>query len=111
MKDTCFDMCPRCGGEWDRNLVRFIDGVKHNVIRCLNCRAVCDERSFSLKCFLKYEEGSDGWSGGHNLVWDTEVHVCFYADIIDAMNEKMLQLPWLPFDISKEKLKLYITFS
>jgi len=87
-----FDTCPRCGGEWNK------DATILNFYKCTMCtmHITIDEGEFSLNIELF----------GFYIGWSSIGNYC----IIYSRN-KPIKLPWLPFDITEEKLKLYLVFS
>jgi hypothetical protein len=45
------------------------------------------------------------------LAWDYDYDVCLYGDYHQCLRTGATKLPWLPFTITLEKLKLYLLFS
>lgn len=95
-----FEKCPRCGGEW----VKFPD---HST--CCKCHMDYTENRLAMKIgkgdlywIIKPTFGTINTS----LVAMNK-ETCIYAD-----DDKIsCGLPWLPFDITEERLKLLLVFS
>jgi hypothetical protein len=100
-----FETCPRCRGPWQNSLMATLRPASGK----------CD--FWCVNCNIFYSVGNellvmrDVFSNDKHLAWDFRYDFCYYGSYRDAVNNKALTLPWLPFDIAKEKLKLYLLFS
>jgi hypothetical protein len=108
-----YNHCPRCGSDWaeqifkptkmNRPLPKKTDDV------CLNCGMKYyygdqDNKLLSLPSFLRE---------GYSLVWHLDEKKCVYGSVEDAVDEKLIPLPWQPFDITPDKLgklKTYLIY-
>jgi hypothetical protein len=93
------DKCHRCHGDWQE------DTTRTPTIRwkCQACNMMIDELYLTLRSPLGDPD--------RHLGWFPYEHICMYASIIDRVQGTETRLPWLPFDITSEKLKLYLLFS
>jgi hypothetical protein len=76
--------CPRCNG----NLAKYV--LEQRYI-CKNCKLNYDQ--FTQEYQLEINNGL--------LLWKFNYAVCEFGNV---------KLPWLPYNISLEQLKLYLTF-
>ena len=106
---THFETCPRCHRSWDTNYRlacprcqdKFVH-MSYDLYECIGCRAKYDAVS---ECFVLQDvlEDYDTLSFFKNR--------CEYGTLDDYAHEKELSLPLLPYDITPEKLKLYLFYS
>lgn len=98
-----FESCPRCNGNWESTFVSYKE-EKFPFYRCNSCNIhYFDNREeVALRGILKPQT---------NLVWYCNENYCRYGSMEDVVNDSTLRLPWLPFTISKDRLKLILLFS
>ena len=71
-----------------------------------------------VKCFTRYFP-NEFFSRGNVLgkkrlfYWlgFRQLYICEYGNLLDAVDGKLTKLPWLDFNITPEKLKLYTIYS
>ena len=105
-----FDKCPRCGGEWrkttpENNIIVFAD----ETLLCNVCQMYVisgggfGNDTLNFRCHI----------GSGELYWFPEHEYCTYIErTVDRgrMHIKT-KLPFLPYDITAERLKLLLLFS
>jgi hypothetical protein len=66
------------------------------IYKCMQCDITYDFKyqTLTYRHFLKY---------GKHLSWEHLHHRCTYGD--DIFDRDIIYLPWLPFDITRERLK------
>ncbi len=84
-----FERCPRCDGYWDGDY------------KC-SCGMEFSERTTNGRLYFSINQD-------YRLVWRVDHHdtVVWTRDPLQVP----LKLPWLPFTITEDKLKLYLVFS
>lgn len=101
-KELQYKKCPRCEGEWQRA------NVTATILTAFACS----------NCGLQYFDDLQGnthlvFDDRHNgitLSWNVNEKTCYYESAhSDALWPE--RLPWLPFTIATDKLKLYLTFT
>ncbi len=97
MSEPHYPRCPRCSGAWEE---------APNGSPFLQCK--CGIRYWFSQAgpFIVY---SDIVTNGDILLWNIALQLCVYHGIV--AEGKGVSLPWLPFDIKIDKLKLYLTFA
>jgi hypothetical protein len=98
------DNCPICGGHWKPSEKLKANGEPRHNHECVKCFA----RYFPNKFFSR---GNVLGKKDYFIGWDLRNHICEYGNLLDAVDGKLTKLPWLDFNITSEKLKLYILFS
>ncbi len=101
-----FPRCPRCQREWQEEEKSRLSLKSPHLPGRLKC---CD-------CGMKYVFSGQHFftiimSGEYKLTWKVNDRECDYGTFDDAMNDTLTKLPWLPYDIDLDTLKLYLTFS
>lgn len=103
-----FEKCPRCGGEWKRIYEDDPDQLK-----CVQC---------SDYEVIYYPYNPNGHNvaimyriGNKMLGWHHD-GTCGYSVLPERPSDfdpdkDIVNLPWLPFDITEERLKLLLVFS
>ena len=87
--------CPRCQNSWQFKINRY---------ECINC---------NINYYLDLNNMIDLYGIIHEndrLTWIFKTKKCYYRYQIDSVYH-FLNLPWLPFDITSDKLKTYLLFS
>jgi hypothetical protein len=112
-----FDRCPRCQGEWKPSERSFSEQEPTLMCQCgmQYCESMLPwinraprtvaRTSFDRLMFL-FEK--------HIVIWDfnSDGQVCIVANNNRTPGMSKYKLvPWLPYDITADKLKLYLTFS
>ena len=87
-----FPDCPRCHKEWNRNYINV-----YKYILCDECDLAFHIEDNILSFVLK----------GYWVYWSLEANYSWIYPI--KITEKIV-LPYLPYDITLNKLKLYLTF-
>ena len=87
-----FPVCPRCSHDWIKEEQTFWDcpicGMSYNPSKnCMN---------LLLEDFLVY--------------WFPEENISYLYCYPSSLSLKRIKLPFLPYDITLDKLKLYLTF-
>lgn len=105
------DKCPRCKLDWNR----FDCNVMDDVLECQDCK-------FQIIMNDNGQPSSANWfidtATGTQLNWNFQEHACQY-NVGSKKSEEFniwflfttTELPWLPFDISLNRLKTLILFS
>lgn len=98
-----FESCPRCNGNWESANIN-INDEKIPFHRCITCdiNYYDNREEIALRGYLK---------PSYNLVWFYNEKCCRYGSLEDVMYDKVLLLPWLPFSITRDRLKLLLLFS
>jgi hypothetical protein len=95
-----YQQCPRCHKDWLHREYAYI-----NYCNCADCNiSYWDDQDGELLCLSSFLEDDD------ELSWDWFDKTCNYWHI-NPYGNNYTKLPWLPIDITKEKLKLYLLFS
>jgi hypothetical protein len=94
--------CPICGGVWKPSENLNSKGKPLHSHMCAKCDMVYNSNFLARRNILK---------ANYAILWDFENNTCVYGNQIDILNEACLKLPWLDFNITPDKLKLYILFS
>jgi hypothetical protein len=91
-----YNVCPRCNSQWQFKLSpQCACGMAYHIPPAYHCLV--------LRSFLGIE--------GNYLTWDIDNHFCLYGNWPECVCGTATKLPWLPYDITPEKLKMYILFS
>ena len=94
-----FENCPRCLGDWE---------VIGEPKLCGNCGIVYFEDDFIR---LTFDDNSEiEWNFDERVKTECTYSYAFDPDH-DSHDKYNIKLPWLPFDITEEQLKVYLTFS
>jgi len=89
--------CLRCGSESDyKILAKLISECSYCSIRIVEKLTTKEISGYILHTL------------NGQLYWNNDKHTCTYYSDVDV---DPIDLPWLPLDITEEKLKLYLTFS
>lgn len=97
------DNCPCCAENWILDHKRD-DGIKIQY-HCSKCKIDYNpDNKFLMRRDILGNKSA-------HLVWDLQLNRCVYGFRSNAIDSNLLELPFLPFDITPEKLKLYIVFS
>jgi hypothetical protein len=89
-KQTLSLYCPRCNERW----------YNQDNYYCVICDLQYDPISYRLTKHFN----------GYILTWLINKKQCYLAKMGYQFSGEFMRLPWLPFDISFIKLKLYLTF-
>jgi hypothetical protein len=95
------DNCPCCAESWINNHIR--DGGLKIQYHCSKCKIDYNPKN-------KFLMRRDILNKKH-LVWDFQLNRCVYGYAPNVIDGNLLELPWLDFNITPEKLKLYLLFS
>lgn len=93
--------CPRCNSD--------VQILEHRISQCI-CGMSLDEVNGRFSFTI---------SPGKTLVWRVDkhdvvmlrLHAVKHENVLPALMSKPMILPWLPFDITEERLKLFLVFS
>ena len=96
MKDIDFPNCPRCGGNWSQ----IGEVALHHYYMCSQCKMQLDRFPQWVKL-----TSPDFMGNNLHLSWYVKENFCVLK------SDEFIWLPWLPYNITPEKLKLYLTFS
>ncbi len=97
---TSFSECPRCNGKWIKDS-KYESAVSMD---CSDCKMIwLPEENV---CWYYFSTDDTTY-----LLWDLDINVCHYISGPVSTDKIETVLPMLPFDISSDKLKLYILFS
>jgi len=88
---TNFPNCPRCHSEWFY--------ADHGFGECSNCNC-------NLKCAYNYDVLIFTFSDDTWVAWYRNENMCRYF----LTYKKYTILPYLPYNITLDKLKLYLNF-
>jgi len=95
MTSIAFPKCPRCNDNWWSNVLSPM--ASRNCMRCSMYYSPTSE-FFALYSFVEHEK---------NLYWHLNNNYCEYGFNIFSCG---IKLPYLPYNISPEKFKTYLTF-
>jgi len=100
------DRCPRCNGEWEKQASNIPPSENYFKCRTPLCYTEYwdNETGPILLCYVNFLYTGD------ELSWDWDTNDCGYWKY-NPTGENSTRLPWLGFDITPEKLKLYLLFS
>lgn len=91
--DLKFKVCPRCHNDWPC--------IDISIIQCLNCH-MCYHHKYGHLFISNFLVSNDQLS-----FFD---RYCHYSTFLNFLDGKMVNLPLLPYNITPEKLKLYLLF-
>jgi ribosomal protein L32 len=95
--------CPICGGAWLNDHIQNGFMIPHHCSKC-----AMDYYPISKFLIKRDILGCKDY----HLTWDLILNTCEYGSIsMGKFIDDRLKLPWLSFDITPEKLKLYLVFS
>lgn len=92
-----YPQCPRCNGEWIKS-----NNKLEIIMDCCKCK-------MHWPIYKEYMWRS--FSENTELIWDFRDNCCRYVSNLKSIELIITELPMLGFDISSEKLRLYILFS
>jgi len=92
-----FDVCPRCNNAWSIKL------EDNTLIEC----EVCDIFYLKYSHLLSWRPFSNSQ---FRFIWDCKKLECRFT-IGEPGNWKSIYLPYLPFNVSVDKIRLYLTFT
>lgn len=83
--------CPRCNGEWNR-------------------QGLYDRCTCGMSCAFEWGELHISFGADTNLYWDgiSPTHDCTLYVSINGKTQYGVDLPWLPFTITREELAKYL---
>jgi len=99
------DNCPICGGPWKPSEKLKANGEPRHDHECVKCFTRYFPNEFFSRGNVLGKKRLFYWLGFRQL------YICEYGNLLDAVDGKLTKLPWLDFNITPEKLKLYILFS
>jgi hypothetical protein len=98
-----FSTCPRCGDEWNLSLCgRWKDSGEICTYRCVKCNLDYGHLAPAVPHGVYLLLSND-----KVILWMLNNHSCWYL----PYDNERYRLPWLPFDITEERLKLLLVFS
>jgi hypothetical protein len=118
-----YKTCPKCNSDWILNKSDWIlnkDCIGKWTHLELSTNMAFDFKCSNIICDMKSNaKGTEVYikrfMNGINLVWSIETNQCSFMSMNEALDrdikgESLYNLPWLPFDITPERLKLYLAF-
>lgn len=99
-----YPVCPRCQSSWQTPL----EGIRASY-QCHQCGMRRYDRYDTHEIYAVSIKGL--LAPDHVLGWMLDERTCHYATIQEMMDDKGIQLPFLPFDVLAENLKNLILSS
>jgi len=100
-----FYNCPRCHGDF-REEIKLYSGGKE-----VFCFCYCDVCPMKYDVKYSFIALRNPICEEVHLTWDINFNKCSYGSLSDYVSNKEKILPWLPYNISSERLKLLLAFS